>query len=752
MDLMPNRPSIFFWLIIFLLILPELVGCSTTTAPALEPSSAPILVEGRALTLNDVLARQGDQTNRRTFQLGSEVREGLAATPPSEISFSTKIPPSAEARFSLGIVGRDWTRSTNEITFSIYLRDNENMQLAFQQTIGAATTEPQWTSAVLPLDQYAGQLVDFVLETTLAAHRQPNPPSPFDGVPVWADLQIGTRRDRQNPPKKFNVLWITIDTLRADHLGCYGYHRPTTPAIDRLAARGILFTNFFSASPWTRPSVSAMLLSRYPHDACSQRNCTGGDFVVDSKWLTLPGVLQKEGYRTAAFVNNVQLGADYGLNHGFDRFLQVDSDDTLLDSLHAWLTEPAIDQPFFAYCHFIGPHMPYHFVPGVSDEFLSPQKGNALAARFPTRDSLYEQPISAEQRDDLLRLYDGMIRDTDRRVAVLLQEIDKQQLTDQTLVILTADHGEEFGEHGEWEHGHSLKDEVLHVPLIIAPPGRQESTRRDELLGSIHLAPTVLYFLGIAAPNEFAGSSIIPNPARAMQRPVLSENLLYGDQRSSLRTRDLKYIYNFSAYREEVYDLATDPRELRNLGEDPQWRLRAHLLYNEFQNTFIDRTAKKFINLRFVSTEPHEWKLVFKADHALMPIVMAGNINAVQWKQPDRYLTGEIQFKTDAIFPVLLHLPFDETFQLLSIEILLDGKPIPESNVATNPAAMQFLDNLSNIMQEKTWQVFYSPQMPPAPPNDLPKVFLWASGSIPTFNPAENVENVERLKTLGYLQ
>ncbi len=275
-----------------------------------------------------------------------------------------------------------------------------------------------------------------------------------------------------------SVVLITVDTLRPDHLGFGGAEHPTSPTLDALAERGVVFTRAYSQAGWTIPSIASILTGRYP----GEHGATDFHWSLDASLRTLPGILRREGYDTAALVSHVVLTPSYGFGDGFASY-----DYSVLDvgnphdvSTARELTDRALakigrlERPYFLWIHYFDPHFAY--LP------------HAPFASFGSRD---------------VDRYDQEIAHTDRQIARLLRAIDREH----TVVVFTGDHGEEFGEHGGKYH-YTLHDEVLRVPLVIAAPG--EAPRKvDTPVEQVDLLPTILACLGIAPPDTLPGRNLL---------------------------------------------------------------------------------------------------------------------------------------------------------------------------------------------------------------------------------------------------
>ncbi len=383
----------------------------------------------------------------------------------------------------------------------------------------------------------------------------------------------------RRPP---NVILITIDTLRADHLGAYGYPRPTSPSFDAFARDGILFRRAFSQAPETNPSLSSLMTSRYPHETKVLRNF----HLLSAEVSTLAEILRDKGWRTAAIVSNYSLRRGSGLEQGFDAY-----DDRMEDpngttgiaavqrtathttaAATAWLRQDRA-QRFFLWVHYMDPHAPYApptpYDTMFTDSPLGEHKALPLLTLgdFMRGRNLGGIPYNARLKDHVdlqyyVAEYDGEIRFLDDSLGELLREIGSLGLLDNSLVIITADHGEGMGEHDFFfNHTEFVFTGSIHVPLVIRLPASVVRGRQVEVpVGLIDVFPTVLAVLGIEAPPGTKGHSLLdPQP-----RPVLSATT-FTPGHAALIQKGRKLLYDEG--RPSLYDLDHDFYETRDLLE-----------------------------------------------------------------------------------------------------------------------------------------------------------------------------------------
>lgn len=348
------------------------------------------------------------------------------------------------------------------------------------------------------------------------------------------------------PEKKPNVLLITIDTLRADRLGAYGAPIPT-PAMDSLAREGILFENAYCQVPITLPSHATIMTGAYPYRHGIRHN---GKFRLLPQATTLAELLKEEGYHTAAFVGSYVLDAKYGLSQGFDVyddempgetypetdvFMDRRAEDITASAL-AWLERAR--GPFFLWLHYFDPHKPYD----------------------------PPHPFRSISRDP----YDGEIAYVDAEIGRFLEGVSRKGFSGNTLLVLTSDHGESLGEHGELTHSIFLYRATTWVPLIMTFPGRlPRGVRESSLARLVDVAPTVLGILDLEAPPECEGRDMLTGrketPGAFAYAETWAPRLQYGWS-EILSLRDTRYLY-VRAPKPELYDLSRDPGELTNVIE-----------------------------------------------------------------------------------------------------------------------------------------------------------------------------------------
>lgn len=395
---------------------------------------------------------------------------------------------------------------------------------------------------------------------------------------AWADTR---------PP---NVILVVIDTLRADRLGGrYGRLRRLTPFLDDLAVRGTVFTNAYAPSSWTCPSIASLFTSRYP----SQHHVASFDSVLQPAEVSLAESLNPLGYRGAGFLANFRLTADLGYGQGFafwDPIFppqpEIDAKvrgGRLREQAKAWLGANAsvgTRTPLFLYLHYLEPHAPYDppepFRSRLGPTDLTSERAKALNVKVmsfgPGNKGLLSRELLA-----LSSLYDGEVASVDDEIRQMFDVLEQAGVLEHAVIVVTADHGEEFGGHGEVMHGHTLYNDAIRVPLIILAPGYPARQVVDAPVSLLDVAPTILALAGGPPEPRHEGRSLLPllgnddeNRLPAAQPTALlvqllpltsgveapknrlhSSAIIQGDRKGLLGTTGAL----------EVYDLATDPAE-----------------------------------------------------------------------------------------------------------------------------------------------------------------------------------------------
>ncbi|MFC1888589.1 sulfatase [Thermodesulfobacteriota bacterium] len=416
------------------------------------------------------------------------------------------------------------------------------------------------------------------------------------GVVGYVPHLIGTTESKpipsmflQGDDPRPNVLLIMIDTQRADHLSCYGYPKSISPNIDRLSSEGILYTNAIAQASWTKPSIATVLSSMYPssHQAIHKKS------ILPDEVVTLAEVLQENGYYTIGLSNNKNISPTFHFEQGFEHYVFLEPDyffgasevssqlafyhllriikvrffssgiyvqhfyqdaEVVTDKAISWMTDHRGVRSFL-FVHYMDPHGPY---------FYHPYDGRGYS-----RIHMANPPPKAA---DLFReVYEGEVAFCDAHIGRLLEWMRENGLYDQTLILLTGDHGEEFFEHGGWWHGKTLYEEQIHIPLIVKLPGTElKGTEIDRPVRHIDVAPTILDWLELESPDAWQGSPLLAGNDPEIDHAVFSEEDFEGNVVRSIRSKDRKLILANEGNPRglkpmELYHLESDPEESNNL-------------------------------------------------------------------------------------------------------------------------------------------------------------------------------------------
>ena len=387
----------------------------------------------------------------------------------------------------------------------------------------------------------------------------------------------GCGRPRIDPVN--SVILVIVDTLRADHLGLYGYSRPTSPHLDAWASEGVVFERAFSTSSWTLPSVASIFTGHYPaaHRAGQRVKETGfrASRRVDTELPMLAEQLRDHGFRTAAFINNPWLKPNLGIDRGFDLFDKGRKKGRLAEGVVEravnWLNENH-QEKHFVVVHIMDPHVAYFAPEPARGRFTETVPGDNTFPVGRMRSIRRRIESLPEDRKEFIKAaYDEEILYVDIHLETFFRALEDLGLWGRSLVLLTSDHGEELFDHGGFEHGHSLYQELLHVPLIVWGPGIA-GARIGDAVSLVDIAPTVRDAVGLEREAISAGVSLWPTltsrsrPPR--ERSLFAEGTLYGQGRVAVVRWPYKLEIEEATGQRRLFDLSADPREINDLAAD----------------------------------------------------------------------------------------------------------------------------------------------------------------------------------------
>ncbi len=442
----------------------------------------------------------------------------------------------------------------------------------------------------------AGVLVSIYLATRIHVERWVGAAALllfFAGLASILIVETGPKASsdgKNRSPRR--ILFLSIDTLRADAVSALNSSAPPTPSLDSLAADSVVFTRAYSPAPWTLPTFSTMMTGVTP----LVHGVREFEDRIPTVLPTLAERMREAGYLTAAFGDQLFLHPQHGISRGFQsynlsprdeyggslgsrilgqafpaRFKRALDTTEITDLTLTWLKLHAHDD-FFLWLHYFKPHGPYEPLRQYRPKGAPPQ---GMGYRFSSDNAIRAGSlvITAEQRPWVRELYEGELRYVDDNVGRVLSELKRLGIYDEMLIVFVSDHGEEFWDHDARAHGHTFYDELLRVPLFIKLPGEGLRERRGELVCTGSIFPTLLDLAGIASESASISyatlTPLLGRPGGPYQEvPVLSAVPLSYEDRESIVFGDTKYIVSLVTNREQVYDLKNDPREQRNLADE----------------------------------------------------------------------------------------------------------------------------------------------------------------------------------------
>lgn len=506
----------------------------------------------------------------RDVAIGGAKRKALDVRAPSKLSFYVDIPQQAALSFRVGQA--EGSGATAKVRVKA---EGEPSKELFSQALS-----PTWREQVISLADFAGKVarVELVAEGS--------------GGVAWASPSVvvpEVKVDKAEPAK--HVIVLTIDTLRADRLRVYTpKSRVETPALDQFAQEGVVFVNAQSPENWTKPSVASILTGLYP--------ATHGTKQSDSKLsddaLMISEVFKQAGFATGTFLANGYVSDKFGFAQGWDHYTNYIRENKTTDAENVfgeaanWI-EKNKDRRLFVYIQTIDPHVPYdppaeflkkydageyggQVSPRKTPDLLEKAKRNPPAVVFDARD---HQRLEA--------LYDAEISYHDAHFAKFIERLKQSGVYDDAMFVITSDHGEEFNDHGSYGHGHSVYQELLHVPFIVRRPGVVPAGKRiEEPVGTLDIAPTVLASAGLQVPDVMEGvdrNAHMQGQVPALPAVAFSDFL---DDRRAIQAGRYKLI--LSGVNATFFDLGKDPGEKQELdaATHPIARRYARILLGQF--------------------------------------------------------------------------------------------------------------------------------------------------------------------------
>jgi arylsulfatase A-like enzyme len=379
-----------------------------------------------------------------------------------------------------------------------------------------------------------------------------------------------------------NLLIVVSDTLRRDHLGCYGYDRPVSPEIDAFANDSAVFDFAFAQTPSTKPSIASLFTSLYP----SQHRVVYNENALPDEYATLAEILRDRGYATAGFVENPIIGEqEFGYTQGFDFWaldrqrhtddlsLQVEPRKPWETRILEWIASPR-HRPFFFYVHYIDPHYPYRAPDGYFGRFHERAGESEVEEKLFVGSGHKNGKMSMSER---IGRYDEEIRYVDDRFGRLIETLRRRDLYDDTIVMFLSDHGEGFAEHGYLHHSSTVYGDLVNIPLILRYPSGLAPGRYAGPVQHIDVLPTLVDLLGVDTSRDgFEGRSILEvvDGDSTSNRAVMVEHLRegWGITQRGLILDPWKLVVHLESGKRELFDSRSDPLDLHDLSRNPAHR------------------------------------------------------------------------------------------------------------------------------------------------------------------------------------
>ena len=510
------------------------------------------------------------------FTFGYETRRALAPPLPSRITFEVQVPTDPVLRFAIAASTMGRPTLLAPVEFRLLVDSGNNKELVFTETVRRSQPN-RWFTREADLSPWAGSRVHLSFETRVGTGGVRS--ARHHILPLWANPVLANRSRIATKP---NLILISVDCLRADHLGAYGYERDTSPRIDEFSREAVVFQTAASTSSYTLPTHASMLTGLPPGIHWAAR------VGISTTVPYLPELLAEAGYRVNGVVTAPFLSRSYGFHRGFHTYEnRLARAGERVDKGLELLREGG-GQNQFLFLHLMDVHWPYspprQFITRFGER---PRDISSVLSQVGQR----APPSSPVALGQLINLYDAEIAYVDRELGRFFNELKEMKLYDDALIILTSDHGEAFYEHGYWEHarpwsndGPGLYEEIVHIPLIVKWPREFSGVRISSLVSQTDVFPTMLEAAGLELPNAWATSlrhhlvrrSRPPIPRRVIAEFTSSSAEDGAAMQIAFRTQDSKYIATFRSHtvedlfsskmeREELYDLRDDPHEKENL-------------------------------------------------------------------------------------------------------------------------------------------------------------------------------------------
>ncbi|MBN2244727.1 MAG: sulfatase [Candidatus Aminicenantes bacterium] len=462
-------------------------------------------------TLDEYDQKNNPENIKKKINLENLSLDVLMAPPETELEFHFSLPQNCYLEFGIGIYTENVHEGPFATRFKILLEEGKNKNTLYDKefVLQPESLKEQMIHEKIDLNPYADKNIKLTFITEKSEQSSPE----NNNFAFWANPILYTPK-----PDKRNIILISLDTLRADHLSCYGYHRNTSPNLDEFAKDCVLFENVFAHSSWTLPSHLSMLFSLNGASHQVYYNTQ----KIDNSIPSLASYLRDNGYVTYGFTGGGYVSSIYGFAKGFDWYdepiggrnapLADDEAERLYEYTSDWINKNK-DKQFFLFLHTFQIHGPYQCPEPWIETYLDENaKWKGIGLRLLLEEKGQDFPFTPEERENIKALYDGEIKYTDETlIKPLIEFLKKNGLYDNTLLIITSDHGEEFYEHGGWLHSRTLYNELIRVPLFIKfPSSKHKGIQIKPKARLIDIMPTILEACSIDFPyDSLEGRSLI---------------------------------------------------------------------------------------------------------------------------------------------------------------------------------------------------------------------------------------------------
>lgn len=606
---------------------------------------------------------------RTSLTLADHTRDGMMLPAPATAEWDVKVPQTGamfEAWVALEPSPMFGFESDGAAVKLVVVADGVETVVDRYPLTSVSADFKNWRAS---LDAFKGKqvVVRLVTETAADAGDAATANANFDWVFLGSPTIWGHGEGEAR-----HVIVIGLDTTRPDHWGFYGYDRDTTPNLDRLLGESAVFTRAWAPAPRTRPSFRTATTGQYPLQAVGAKN--------------IGAVFQEQGFATAGFVANVHLVPRFDFDDGFDswKFDGAARANEQVDRALEWLDQNK-ERDTYMFLHFMDPHIPYHAPGAYHDKFVTdpdptlPKKFN----RWQVADWNRDGKLSDQRKEHIQALYDGEMAFMDEQIGRMMAQIDA--MPGRKLLVIHSDHGEEFWEHGTFEHNHTLYDEVTRAVLAVRPGvGLPQGQKIDTPVTLADIAPTLYDYTAFpkaVLPEALDGYSLRPliegkQAADFATRPIGVAHLRYSFERWGVVTNDHKYILWTGSGKEELYDLKNDPGEMKNIAEGadlapyraalgvahemsvgPGWRVKVSVV-NVDKDPYVIQLPAKAVYADVLEPERNvavraneEWgETPKKRKEDIGVVTLADDGMSLTW-QPGKKPTGGVlfvQFEADA--------------------------------------------------------------------------------------------------------